>query len=173
MKKLLAVIDFQNDFVDGSLGFEHAKDLEKHIVELIKEYKNNHDDIIYTLDTHSSDYLETYEGTYLPIPHCIEHTHGWELYGQVKDLLKDDLCFTKPTFPSLDFANYLKDKDYTEITFVGLVSHICVLSNAIMAKSALPQAHIIIDLKGTSSVDAKTHQDSISVMKSLQFEIRE
>ena len=173
MKKLLAVIDFQNDFVNGSLGFEYAKDLEKHIVELIKEYKTNHDDIIYTLDTHSADYLETYEGTYLPIPHCIEHTHGWELYGEVKDLLKDALCFTKPTFPSLDFANYLKDKDYTEITFVGLVSHICVLSNAIMAKSALPQAHIIIDLKGTSSVDGKTHQDSISVMKSLQFEIRE
>lgn len=173
MKKLLVVVDFQNDFVCGSLGFKEALNLEDHIVSLIQEYKNNQDDIIYTLDTHTKDYLEHYEGKYLPVEHCIENTEGWQLYGQCRELLKDCLCFKKPTFPSLDLANYLADKDYTEITFVGLVSHICVISNAVMAKAALPEAHIIIDLKGTGSADQNTHNDSISVMKSLQFEIRE
>ncbi len=173
MKKLLIVVDYQNDFVNGSLGFKEASDLQEHIIMLINQYKNNNDDIIYTLDTHQDNYLDTYEGQYLPIPHCIKNTEGWQLYGQTKQLLKDCLAFEKPTFPSLDLANYLKDHYYDEITFVGLVSHICVLSNAIMAKAALPEAHIIIDLKGTSSVDKQTHQDSISVMKSLQFEIRE
>ena len=28
MKKLLVVIDYQNDFVSGSLGFEQAREIE-------------------------------------------------------------------------------------------------------------------------------------------------
>ena len=83
MKRLLIVVDYQNDFVSGSLGFEKAIQLEKSIVETIKEYQNNNDEVIYTMDTHPQNYLETYEG-------C--------------------LCFKKETFPSLDLANYLKDK---------------------------------------------------------------
>lgn len=171
MKRLLIVVDFQNDFVDGSLGFNEAKGLENKIVEWIVDYKNNGDDVIYTMDTHNSDYMNTQEGKNLPIPHCIEGTIGWELYGKTKELLKDCLCFKKPTFPSLDLANYLKDKNYQDITLVGLVSHICVISNAIMVKAALPEATIKIDLKATGSVDTKTHQDSLSVLKSLQIEL--
>ena len=173
MKRLLIVVDFQNDFVTGSLGFEKAKELESHIVQLIKEYHVNGDEIVYTMDTHTENYSETYEGKHLPIPHCIEHTEGWEIYGEVKDLLQDCLCFKKPTFPSLDLAYYLEDKEYEDITLVGLVSHICVLSNAIMVKAAQPETPIRIDLKGTASSDEKTHQEGIDVMKSLQFEIVE
>lgn len=173
MKRLLIVVDFQNDFVSGSLGFEKAKDLEDYIVHLIKEYHMNGDEIIYTMDTHTQNYLESYEGQKLPIEHCIENTEGWELYGKVKDFLRDCRCFKKPTFPSLDLAYYLKDKEYKDITLVGVVSHICVLSNAIMAKAAQPSIPIRIDLKGTASADELVHQESIDVMKSLQFEIIE
>lgn len=173
MKRLLIVVDFQNDFVSGSLGFEKAKELEDHIVHLIKEYRMNGDEIIYTMDTHPQNYLESYEGQHLPVEHCIENTEGWELYGKVKDLLHDYLYFKKPTFPSLDLAYYLEDKEYKDITLVGVVSHICVLSNAIMAKAAQPDTPIRIDLKGTASADEKVHQESIDVMKSLQFEIIE
>lgn len=173
MKKLLIVVDYQNDFVDGSLGFEEAMQLEKHIIKLIQDYKNNNDEIIYTLDTHDQNYLDSYEGKNLPVPHCIENTNGWDLYGDVKSLLKDCRCFKKSTFPSLELAKYLETKQYNDITLVGLVSHICVLSNAVMAKAALPNTPIKIDLSGTSSFDKKVHQESIDVMKSLQFEIIE
>ena len=173
MKRLLVVVDFQNDFVSGSLGFEKAKELEEHIVQLIKEYHMNGDEIVYTMDTHTENYLETYEGSHLPVEHCIEQTVGWELYGKVKDLLQDCLCFKKPTFPSLDLAYYLEDKEYEDITFVGVVSHICVLSNAIMAKAAQPETPIRVDLKGIASADEKVHQEGIDVMKSLQIEIIE
>lgn len=171
MKRLLIVVDYQNDFVNGSLGFDKAKELENHIVELIEEYQNNNDEVIYTMDTHQKNYMDTYEGKNLPIPHCIEGSEGWQLYGKTKELLKNSLCFKKATFPSLDLANYLKDKEYEDITLVGLVSHICVISNAIMAKAALPHTPIRIDLKATGSVDEKTHQDSLSVLKSLQIEL--
>ena len=173
MKKLLVVVDFQNDFVDGSLGFEHAKDIEGHIVSLIKDYHNHHDDVIYTLDTHQTDYLNTYEGKLLPVEHCIENTHGWELYGQSKELLKNDLCFKKETFPSLELAQYLKDKNYESVTLVGLVSNICVISNAVMIKAALPNTPIRVELKGTASFDPQAHLACIEVMKSLQIEIIE
>ena len=173
MKRLLVVVDFQNDFVSGSLGFDKAKALEDHIVNLIKEYHMNGDEIVYTMDTHTQNYLETYEGAHLPIEHCIEHSEGWELYGKVKDLLQDCLCFKKPTFPSLDLAYYLEGKEYADITFVGVVSHICVLSNAIMAKAAHPDTAIRVDLRGTASADEKVHQESIDVMKSMQIEIIE
>ncbi len=173
MKKLLIVVDFQNDFVNGSLGFEHAQDIENHIVNLIHDYHQNGDDVIYTLDTHDENYLQSYEGKHLPIKHCIQNTQGWELYGKTKELLKNDLAFKKSTFPSLDLANYLKDKSYENITLVGLVSNICVISNAIMVKSALPNTPICIDLKGTASFDQNAHLACIEVMKSLQFEIIE
>ena len=169
MKKLLIVVDYQNDFVDGSLGFENAPKLEKRIVELIKEYKANNDDILYTMDTHDQNYLNTYEGENLPIEHCIEGTYGWQLYGETKDLLSDSLCFKKHTFPSLELGEYLKDKEYSTITLVGLVSHICVISNAIIVKAAKPNTPIYIDLQATSSIDLETHQKCIDVMKSMHF----
>ena len=160
MKRLLIVVNFQNDFVNGSLGFDQAKELEKPIVELIKEYQKNNDEVVYTMDTHPQNYLNTYEGKHLPVTHCVENTEGWQLYGQVKDLLKNARCFIKPTFPSLELA-------------VGLVSHICVLSNAIMAKAALPQTPIRIMMNATSSIDLETHKKSIDVMKSMQIEVIE
>lgn len=52
MKKLLVVIDYQNDFVNGSLGFQEAVALEDYLADLIKEYHNNNDDVIFTYDTH-------------------------------------------------------------------------------------------------------------------------
>ena len=91
MKRLLIVVDYQNDFVSGSLGFEKAVQLEQDIVQLIKEYQANHDEVIYTMDTHPQNYLETYEGQYLPIEHCIENSDGWKVYGKVRELLKDCL----------------------------------------------------------------------------------
>lgn len=171
MKRLLIVVDYQNDFVNGSLGFEDAPKLENTIVKYIQDYQNNGDDIIYTMDTHQENYMESYEGQKLPVAHCIKNTEGWQLYGQTKNLLKDCLCFEKPTFPSLDLANYLKDKEYKDVTLVGLVSHICVISNAIMVKAALPETPIYVDMKATSSVDQLTHQKSIDVMRSLHINI--
>ena len=140
MKKLLIVVDYQNDFVDGALGFEGANKLDEVIANKIKDYKKNNYDVIFTFDTHDEDYMQTEEGNNLPVKHCIKGTIGHELYGKVKKCFdKDrDVYFEKPTFPSLELANYLKDKEYEEIELCGLVSNICVLSNVVMVKSALP-----------------------------------
>ena len=61
MKKLLIVVDFQNDFVNGSLGFDGAKNIEENIVARIKKFEEDNDDIIFTLDTHDENYFNTTE----------------------------------------------------------------------------------------------------------------
>ena len=109
MKKLLVVVDYQNDFVTGTLGFEGAKELEPYIASLIKEYKSNGDDVIFTLDTHYDNYNETIEGENLPISHCIKGTPGHKLYGSVYDMSLPHRVFEKETFGSSKLFEYLKE----------------------------------------------------------------
>ena len=150
--KLLIVVDYQNDFVNGSLGFKKAEELEQRIVQKIKEYDN----VIFTLDTHYDNYFDTLEGKKLPVKHCIKDTDGHKLYGEVSKYLDKAIkVFEKPTFPSLELANYLVGKGYDEVEICGLVSNICVLSNVVMVKAALPNARIIVNKNLTASFDEK------------------
>ena len=170
MKKLLIVVDYQKDFVNGSLGFEAAKLLDDHISKLIENYHSHNDEVIFTFDTHYENYLKSQEGQNLPIAHCIENSNGWQLYGKVAtQKQKQDLCLKKNTFGSLELGNYLKEKKYENITLVGVVSHICVISNAIICKSALPEAKIYIDTKGIAGSNADLHQKTLDILKNLQF----
>ena len=172
MKKLLVVIDYQNDFVSGSLGFEQAKEIEDYLVELITKYHDHHDDVIFTYDTHYDDYLNTNEGKNLPIVHCLENSEGWKLYGKIDALASNDKKIKKNTFGSLELGNYLKDKNYDEITIVGVVSNICVISNAIIIKADLPNTKIIVDSKGIASNDLSLQQKALDIMKNLHIEIK-
>lgn len=171
MKKLLIVVDFQVDFVTGALGFPKAKEVEEVIYEKIKLYQKNNDDIIFTFDTHDDNYLNTVEGKKLPIIHCLKGTEGRQLYGKVNELKKSGVSFEKPTFGSLDLGIYLKDKNYQEIEVCGLVSNICVISNAVIAKSAIPNAVIKVDAKATASFDEDLHEKALDVLEGLHVEV--
>lgn len=171
MKKLLIVVDFQNDFIDGALGFATAPSLVDTIKNKINTYLNNNDDVIYTLDTHNDDYLNTIEGKYLNIPHCIKNTTGHNVNKDCDYLDKAIKVFEKNTFPSLELANYLKDKQYESVELCGLVSNICVLSNAVMVKAALPNTLIFIDHLATDSFDKELQQKAFDVLKGLHIEI--
>ena len=170
MKKLLIIVDFQNDFVSGSLGFPEAALLESGIAQKIEEYKN--DEIIYTLDTHCDNYPETQEGRKLPVSHCIKGTWGHKIYGDIKNLLKDRKSFEKSTFPSLELGKYLERKNYDVIELCGLVSNICVIANAVIAKAACPEAEIIVDSSLTASADSDLHQKAIDIMRGLQITVK-
>lgn len=172
MKKLLIVVDYQKDFVSGSLGFKKAQDLENYISDLIEKYHKEGHDVLFTLDTHDKNYMESQEGKNLPIVHCIKGSDGWNLYGKVNEVKQiQDKCIEKKTFGSLELGNYLIDKIYEDITLVGVVSNICVLSNAIIVKSALPETPIYIDLKGIASNDSSLESKTIDLLKNLQFHV--
>lgn len=169
MKKLLLVVDYQNDFVDGSLGFPQAKTLEPVIAEKIKAYRAEGNDVAFTMDTHHSDYLSTQEGRNLPIPHTVKGTDGWNLYGSIEGLQHpEDKVFEKPVFGSAELFDYLRANPYDSIELVGVVAHICVLSNAVLAKAALPEAEVIIDAAGTASADPSMCEKALDVLEGVQ-----
>lgn len=172
MPKLLIVVDYQNDFVTGSLGFKKATEIENNIVEKIKKYKENNDEVVFTFDTHDEDYLKTQEGKNLPIKHCINHTDGYKLYGKVSSFCSDNTKqFKKPSFGSNELGEYLKTSDYESIELVGVVTNICVISNAIIAKTALPESLVMVDASCVASNDDSLHEKALDVMESLQIKI--
>lgn len=182
MKRLLIVVDFQNDFVDGTLGFPGAEKLEGPIAAKIRSYRDAGDEIAFTFDTHRKEYLKTLEGKNLPIPHCIEGSPGWQLYGQVAELVEDnDHLFSKPTFGSIELAEFLTRRQnaaidqnvqpFISIELVGLVSNICVISNAVIAKAACPDVPVIVDAACTDSFDKELHGKALDVMGGLQIEV--
>ena len=172
MKKCLIVVDYQNDFVEGSLGFEGAKNLDIHICNKIMDYVKNNDDVYFTLDTHYEDYFSTMEGQKLPIKHCIKDTYGYQLYGYTSNLRNiATKTFEKNTFGSLELAHYLKDLEYDEITLCGLVSNICVFTNAVLIKSALPNAKIMVDASIVGSNDLVMQEKSFDMLENLHIEV--
>ena len=172
MKELLIVVDYQKDFVDGALGFPGAEALDGLIAARIARYRADGGDIIFTMDTHGADYASTVEGTRLPVAHCLKNTPGWQLYGQVgASLLPGDPVFEKETFPSLDLADWLRERNYGAVELCGLVSHICVLSNAVMVKAALPNAAITVDARLTASYDPALHQKALDVLEGIHVTV--
>lgn len=172
MKKALVVVDYQNDFVSGALGFPGAANLEKSIEKKIIDGLAAGADLLFTFDTHDTDYLATQEGRKLPVPHCEKGTEGWDLYGAIAAYRhKATWCFEKCTFGSLELAEYLKVEGYDVVELVGLVSNICVISNAILAKAALPEAEIIVDAACTASADEEMHEKALDVLQGVHVTV--
>lgn len=171
-KTALVAVDLQNDFVNGSLGFEKAKIVVQKAAGVIEQHRKNQSAIIFTMDTHQKDYLNTQEGRNLPTPHCIQGTKGWELYHVIETLRRpQDPVFYKNTFGSVQLGTYLNEQQFHIVTLIGLISNICVLSNAIIAKSALPEAKIIIDASCVAGPNNSLHTSALTVMEALQIEV--
>ena len=170
--KALVVVDYQVDFVDGALGFAGAELLEPLIVEKIKECRENGGKVIFTLDTHGEDYLSSAEGRKLPVAHCIKGTAGHRLYGKAAECVTDDdIVIEKPSFGSLELAERLKEGGFDEVELCGLVTDICVVSNAVIAKAALPESRIVVDSKAVASFDGEKHNAALEVMRSVQVDV--
>ncbi len=172
MKKCLIVVDYQNDFVSGALGFPEAAALEEAIAEKIRQYRKHGDEVMFTFDTHEADYLDTQEGHNLPVAHCLRGTPGHALYGQVAALIQEtDRRFRKVTFGSDELYEYLKATPFASIELAGVVSNICVISNAVLAKTAQPETPILVDARCTASNDTGLHEATLRVMAGLQVRI--
>lgn len=172
MKKYLIVVDYQNDFVTGSLGFKKAEQLDDRIAEKIEKYRSENWEIVFTFDTHEENYLNTNEGRNLPVAHCIKGTDGHKLYGKTANMLKQsDKCFYKPSFGSSELFEYLKAEKFDIVELCGVVTNICIISNAILAKTALPEAEVSVDSLCVASNDDSLNKSALDVMQSLQINV--
>ena len=171
LDNILIVIDMQNDFIDGSLGSTEALDILENANNFIEHFDG---EIIFTLDTHDENYLNTNEGKHLPIIHCRKNTLGHSLNTSLKKFVKDDTkIFEKDQFSSLDLVNYLKSKNnkYLNINLLGLCTDICVVSNALLLKTFFPESHICVISKACAGSTKEKHEAALNVMESCQIEI--
>lgn len=172
MKKILVVVDMQNDFIDGALGTKEAEQIVESVMHKIKEY--NITNIYATRDTHGEDYLSTQEGKNLPVEHCIKGTQGWEIRSEIAELLDGAVIIDKPSFGSLELAELLYEenkKEELEIELVGLCTDICVVSNAILLKAKMPEIKISVDASCCAGVTPESHAAALETMKMCQINI--
>ncbi len=176
MSRLLVVVDMQNDFIDGALGTAEAVAIVPAVTEKIKAYQTQNQPIIFTKDTHFKNYMETREGKKLPVPHCVKDTKGWELCDSILELIsdKDYKIYEKITFGSSQYAQDLEHGLYDrveEVELIGLCTDICVISNAILTKTFLPETIVKVDSRCCAGVTPASHENALNAMKMCQIEI--
>lgn len=173
--QVLVVVDMQNDFVSGALGTAEAMEIVPHVVGRVVDGINRGETILFTRDTHGPDYLDTQEGARLPVPHCIRGTGGWEIIDQLKPDTLGRTVVDKPTFGSAELGERLAELDREEpvekITFIGLCTDICVISNALLCKAFLPETEIAVDASCCAGVTRSTHKNALEAMKVCQITV--
>jgi nicotinamidase-related amidase len=171
LKKVLAVIDMQNDFISGTLGSVEAQAILPNVKEVIKQRMSQGYEVVFTQDTHGQDYLTTSEGKALPVVHCVKGTFGWQLEEGILSLSKGCKIFEKPTFASLELFDYLTKIKPSTIEFIGVCTDICVVSNAIGIKAYLPDAEIIVDANTCAGTSKENHTAALKTMSACQIKI--
>lgn len=170
----LIVVDMQNDFVSGSLGTPEAQAIVGAVARRAEEFEGA---VVFTKDTHGEDYLQTQEGSNLPVVHCVRDTPGWELVEELERVRaqRDAPVFDKPSFGSLDLAAWLVEQNDVEpidsIELVGLCTDICVVSNALLIKANLPEVPLRVEAALCAGVTPQSHRAALDTMRSCQVDI--
>ena len=173
MKNVLVIIDMQNDFINGSLGNPDGERVVNNIVSEIKSKK--YDFIALTRDTHFDNYMETLEGKNLPIKHCVYNTDGWKIRKEIYDAVEESKIshkvFEKKTFGSFSLPHELDifEKEIESITFTGLCTDICVISNALILRADLPNTPMYYIEEACAGTSKQAHDAALEVMKSCQI----
>ena len=171
MRKAIVVVDMQNDFVDGALGTQEAQAMLPRLVEKLKAEQAAGTALVFTMDTHGADYLETQEGKKLPVEHCIRGTAGWKIVDALHPFVQEAAAvIEKPTFGATALPAALAD--YVEIEFVGLCTDICVISNALLLKAFYPEKRITVDASCCAGVTPESHANALAAMRMCQVEVQ-
>ena len=166
--KILIVVDMQNDFIDGALGTPEAEQIVPYVKERIQNFDGK---VLFTRDTHFANYMDTQEGKNLPVPHCIKGTLGWQIHPEL-DALRTTDPIDKLTFGSADLPKILaKEENIEEITFIGLCTDICVISNVMLTKAFFPEIPLIVDAKACAGVTVDSHKNALAAMKMCQITV--
>lgn len=168
MKKLLVVVDMQNDFVTGCLGTKEAQEITTAVTEYVKSFDG---DVVFTQDTHDENYMDTQEGKKLPVPHCLKGSEGWKIVPQLLPYAEKAKVFEKPVFGSTELASFVADSDYEEVTLIGVCTGICVLSNAVLLKAFAPQVPVKVIAELCACVTPQSHETALAAMATCQVDI--
>ena len=168
--KFLIVVDMQVDFISGSLGSEMAQAIVPRVVEKVQNFDGK---VIFTRDTHFSDYFSTQEGRKLPVEHCIKDSDGWQICEALQPFV--ETAVDKITFGSVELPGLLREcgEPVESIELCGLCTDICVISNAMLLKAAFPEVPLSVDAACCAGVTEESHETALKAMQAVQIEIRE
>jgi len=167
--KYLVVVDMQNDFIDGALGTKEAVAIVPYVKQLIERFDGT---VLFTRDTHEACYLDTQEGRNLPVVHCVKGSDGWQIRPELDCLRKTD-AIDKITFGAKELVEILAREEHLEsVTFVGLCTDICVISNAMLVKAFYPELPLFVDAKGCAGVTPESHRNALAAMKMCQITVQ-
>ena len=169
MKKLLVVVDMQNDFIGGPLGTKEAETVVHAVAARIKRAKADGDEILFTRDTHGDDYPASAEGKKLPVAHCLRGTYGWQIDGRLD--AAGAKILDKPAFGSVALGEYVRSGGYGEIELVGVCTDICVISNALLVKAFSPETRVAVRRDCCAGVTPESHENALRAMAVCQIEI--
>lgn len=171
-RKYLIVVDVQDDFIYGPLGSREARSILLAVVDYIKEYEG---EVIFTKDTHRSNYKNTQEGRFLPVEHCLAYSDGWELAGPLEEMQNKMRwpVYTKGAFGCVNLAidlraEYVK-QEIEAIDIIGVCTDICVISNALLIKAYLPEVPITVHRDLCAGVTPEKHEAALKTMESCQI----
>lgn len=171
MQNVLVVVDMQNDFIDGALGTKEAEAIVPKVKEKIENFEGT---VLYTRDTHTHEYMSTQEGRNLPVEHCIKGSFGWQIRTEL-DVLRNTPAIDKVTFGSSLLPEKLLAMNAVDpiesITFVGLCTDICVISNVMITKAFLPEVPVIVDAVCCAGVTPESHKNALEAMKVCQVKV--
>ena len=171
MKKLLVVVDMQNDFVRGALGTREAQAALPAVKELIARERAAGTAVAFTQDTHGKEYPETQEGRRLPVPHCIKGEEGWQIVPELVPYTKGACVFEKGVFGSVALAEYARAGGFEEVVLCGVCTDICVVSNALLIKAYCPETTVCVVASACAGTTQENHNAALATMRSCQIEI--
>lgn len=182
MTDMLIVVDMQRDFISGSLGSAEARAIVPAVAARIRRAAEEGTQVVFTLDTHDADYMETREGRFLPVPHCIQGSEGWALEPEIaRECKRGMISFEKPTFGSTALAHHVAAAAGAKgcvngkglcVELCGVCTDICVVSNALLLKAALPEADLVVDSALCAGVTPAKHEAALETLRSCQIVVK-
>lgn len=176
-RKVIVIVDMQNDFVYGTLGNKEAQAIVPKMCAQLDKYLEDEGDVYltFTRDTHYEEtYDQTEEGKNI-IPHCIKDTEGWEIITPLTRYAYNDtdMIIEKNTFGSPCLINALRDFLYPddEVEFWGVCTDICVISNALMARAHFPYNKISVNSQLCAGTTPEAHSYALSMMRHNCIEV--
>ena len=169
MKKLLVVVDMQNDFVCGVLGTEQARAVADRVAKRVRAAFANGESVVFTRDTHHENYLSTAEGQKLPVAHCLQKSHGWEIIDELDTA--GAKIIDKCTFGSTELGEYVRENAFDAVELIGVCTDMCVISNAILIKAFAPETDVCVRENCCAGVTVESHRTALQAMAACQIEI--
>lgn len=176
--RIIVCVDLQNDFIDGVLGSDAARNIIPNVINFFNTLTNN-DYLIFTRDTHTNN-EKSIEFKTLP-RHCLLHTTGHEINEKIIQALgnHDAKFINKESFESLKLPDTIKniiktsnlDSSNTEIVLFGLCTDICVISNALNLRGNFPDFKISVIKDCCAGSTKENHIAALTVLKSNLIDI--